>query len=81
LDAAEHWRMMSSQVSFFDKYNWNDQAKEDEMGRALSMLGEEIHFGGKYVRSESSWHTCTQVEYNIKIDLTEMGWGNRKWVH
>jgi hypothetical protein len=45
----------------FTKYNYNDQVKEDEIGRACKMHGGEekyiYNFGGKARRKETTRET------------------------
>jgi hypothetical protein len=50
-------------VRLFSKYNYNDQVKEDEMGRACSTNGGEdaciYDIGGKSRRKETTGKTKT----------------------
>jgi hypothetical protein len=70
----------------FSKYNYNDQVKEDEMGRACSKNGEKRNLYRLLVgksegkrplgRSKGRWVENT----SIKTDLIEIGWGGMDWI-
>jgi hypothetical protein len=68
----------------FAKYHYNDQIKEDEMGRICSTNGEKrnayrilaVKPEGKRPlgRRKRRW------EDNIRMDLGEIGWGGMDWI-
>jgi hypothetical protein len=65
------------------KYNYNDQVKEDEMGRAYSTDGEKryayrILVGKLQVKRPLGRQRHRWVD-NIKMDLREVGGGGMDW--
>jgi hypothetical protein len=56
-----------------------DQIKENEMGEARSTCGREDRymqgFGEESLGKETTYKTRRRREYNIKMDLQEVGWG------
>jgi hypothetical protein len=63
----------------FAKYNYNGQVKEDEMGEACSTNGEKRNayriLVGKPEGKRPLRRPRRRWEDNIKMDLTEIGWG------
>jgi hypothetical protein len=57
-----------------------DQIKKNEMGGAHSTYEREDRyiqgFGGKSLGKEIIHKTRCRQEYNIKMDLQEVGWGH-----
>jgi len=58
----------------------DDQIKKNEMGGARSTYGREDRyvqgFGGESLGKETTYKTKRRQEYNIKMDLQEVGWGH-----
>jgi hypothetical protein len=73
--------MESSIICTLCQYYQDDQPRKGEMGRACSVHGEEEKCvqksGGKrpLARPRHRW------EYNIKIDLLEIGLEGVDWIH
>jgi hypothetical protein len=64
---------------------YNDQVKEDEMGRACSTNGENWNayriLVGKPEGKRPLGRPRRRWVYNIKIDLSETGWDDVDWIH
>jgi hypothetical protein len=64
---------------------WNDQVKEDEMGRACSTRGEKINAYGILVGTPKGKKPLGRLmlrwEDSIKIDIGEIGWRGMDWIY
>jgi hypothetical protein len=56
-----------------------DEIKKNEMGGTRGTYGREDRyiqgFGGESLGKETTYNTRHRQEYNIKMDLQEVGWG------
>jgi hypothetical protein len=79
------WRkLQNEELHNLYKYKYNNQIKEDEMGRICSKDGEEEcieDFGGKARRKETSRRPRRRWEDNSKMNLREIEWGGMVWIH
>jgi hypothetical protein len=68
----------------FGKYNYNDQVKEDEMGKTYSINGEKTNvyriLGGKPERKRPLGRPRLKWVDNIKMDLREIRWDGMDWI-
>jgi hypothetical protein len=73
-----------SLLSVFAKYNWNDQAKENGVGRACNTNeGEEEcieDVGGKDRRKEPLGRRIRSLVNIIKMGPWGIGWGGMDWI-
>jgi hypothetical protein len=69
---------------FFFKCNWNDQVKEDEMGRACSTHGEKRNayriLVGKPEGKRPLGRLRPKWVDNSKMDFREIRWDDMDWI-
>jgi hypothetical protein len=69
---------------YSSRYNWNDQVKEDEIGRACNTTGEKRNayriLVGKPEGKSPLGRPRRRRVYNIKLDLREIGWDSMDWI-
>jgi hypothetical protein len=70
--------VFSNTLSLWTTYYWDDQIKEDEMGKACSTHGEMRHSYKIFVEKSEQKRPIGKVrhrwENNIKMDVREMVW-------
>jgi hypothetical protein len=75
--------MRSVTTCIFAKNNYNDQAKEDEMGAHVDYIGEKKNSYMNLVRNPGEKKPLGRPrrtsEDHIKMDLREIGWGGIVW--
>jgi hypothetical protein len=66
------------------KYYSGDKIKKNEMYRVCSTYGEDQRciqgFGWETQEMRSLGRPRRRWEYNIKMDLREVGWGGMDWI-
>jgi hypothetical protein len=68
----------------FAQYNWNDQVKEQKMGRACSTNGAKRNSYWILMRKPEGKRPLERIRRvwadNTKMDLREIGWDGLDWI-
>jgi hypothetical protein len=63
------------------KYYLDDQVREADMGRTVICMGQKIYLVGKREGKRLLWGPQHIWQYNIKMNLTEIGWQDVDLIH